>query len=188
MKSIASTFFTSIIVSLVAPIFAILNAQSLEGIYETESFLYMKSAFVEFFKHDGKYYAYAIANTDGSSAQKDKHNPNPALRDRSDKGVVFLYDLTQTSPDNYRDGKAYNFYDGRTYYVKISQKPNGDLEFYSSLYKDGIIGKSFLWKRIDKDTLDKYLEAKKLKEPNFHQVLESISQINPPPRKKIKLN
>ncbi|PAF48396.1 hypothetical protein BKH46_00335 [Helicobacter sp. 12S02634-8] len=163
----------SLVFMICVSIFA--YAQKLEGLYQTESFLYIQSSLVEFFKFQGKYYAYAIANTNGSPAQKDTHNPNPALRNRTDKGVVFLYDLKQTSPSTYEQGRVYNFYDGRTYYVHIHQKKNGDLSFFVSLYQGGIIGKSFLWKHINED----YLQKHHITKPDFNNVLKSLSQINP---------
>ncbi|PAF46401.1 hypothetical protein BKH41_09225 [Helicobacter sp. 12S02232-10] len=163
--------------SIILPLLLLssLNAQTLEGLYKTQSFLYIKSSFVEFFKLNGKYYAYAIANENNSPPRKDSNNPNPNLRNRSDKGVVFLYNLVQTAPNTYENGKVYNFYDGRTYYVTIHQEENGDLDFFVSIYKKSIIGKSFLWKHID----DKSLEEKHIKKPDFNEVLKTISQINP---------
>ncbi|BDQ27422.1 hypothetical protein ASB1_10980 [Helicobacter heilmannii] len=56
-----------------------LLAQALDGIYKTQAFLYMKSSYVEFFKYGDHYYAYGIANVDGSPAGKDIYNKDPAL-------------------------------------------------------------------------------------------------------------
>ncbi|WP_104750235.1 DUF2147 domain-containing protein [Helicobacter cynogastricus] len=158
-------FFLSSIVAL--------GASTLEGVYKTQSFLYMKSSYVEFFKYGDKYYAYGIANVDGSSARKDIYNKNPALRDRSDKGVVFLYGLTHVEGNIYRGGHAYNFYDGRTYYVRVRQKKNGDLKFLPSLDRHGFFGKTFIWKKLD----NAYLKNHDIVKPDFSQVLETLKEI-----------
>ncbi|WP_104686912.1 DUF2147 domain-containing protein [Helicobacter felis] len=151
----------------------LLGANTLEGVYKTQSFLYMKSSYVEFFKHGGKYYAYGIANADGSKARKDIYNKNPALRDRSDKGVVFLYGLTHVKDNLYKSGKAYNFYDGRTYYVRVWQQKNGDLKFRPSFDKRGFFGKTFIWRKVD----NAYLKDHEITKPDFSQVLETLKAI-----------
>lgn len=148
----------------------LLFANELAGVYKSQAFLFFKSAYVEFFEFGGKYYAYGIENADHSPAGKDYKNPNPLLRDRSDKGVVFLCGLTETSPNNYEYGKAYNFYDGRTYYVKIHQKHDGDLEFHTSIDANGYIGKTFLWKKVS----DKDMQDEGIIKPNFDEVLKTI--------------
>ncbi|WP_163532655.1 DUF2147 domain-containing protein [Helicobacter suis] len=145
----------------------------LDGIYKTQAFLYMKASYVEFFKYGDKYYAYGIANVDGSKAHKDIYNKNPALRNRSDKGTVFLYKLSRACGDTYTGGRAYNFYDGRTYYVQIKQKKNGDLKFLPSLDRRGFFGKTFIWKRLDED----YLKKHGITKPNFSEVLQTLKQL-----------
>ncbi|WP_104758829.1 DUF2147 domain-containing protein [Helicobacter bizzozeronii] len=150
-----------------------LCAGTLEGIYQTQAFLYMKASYVEFFKYEDKYYAYGIANVDGSPARKDIYNKNPALRNRSDKGVVFLYNLQHIYDDTYKGGRAYNFYDGRTYYVQIHQKKNGDLKFLPSLDRRGFFGKTFIWKKLDEN----YLKEHNITRPNFFEVLQTLKQI-----------
>ncbi|PAF52682.1 DUF2147 domain-containing protein [Helicobacter sp. 13S00477-4] len=151
-----------------------LKSQNLEGIYQTSSFWWQKKVFVEFFKFNNKYYAYAIKNIDNSPAKKDSHNPNPELRNRSDKGVVFLYDLIQVSPNVYENGKTYNFYDGKTYYVKIYQKDNKDINFFVSIDPTGFIGKTFLWKHLDND----FIKENDIEKPNMQDVLKTLSDIN----------
>ncbi|AFI06223.1 DUF2147 domain-containing protein [Helicobacter cetorum] len=150
--------------------FGFLGAVELSGIYQTQAFLHMKSSYVEFFKYKGKFYAYGISNVDGSSARKDKYNPNPELRNRSDKGVVFLSGLVKKGDRSYKDGKAYNFYDGKTYYVKVTQNSKGDLEFTPSYDKWGYVGKTFIWKRMSNEQV----KALKLKRFNLNEVLKTI--------------
>ncbi|WQS07635.1 DUF2147 domain-containing protein [Helicobacter pylori] len=158
----------SLIVALVFCCF--LGAVELPGVYQTQPFLSIKSSFVEFFEHDGKFYAYGISNADGSSAKKDEHNPNPKLRNRSDKGVVFLSDLIKVGERSYKGGKAYNFYDGKTYHVRVTQNSNGDLEFTPSYDKWGYVGKTFTWKRLS----DEEIKNLKLKRCNLNKVLKTL--------------
>ncbi|EJB60794.1 DUF2147 domain-containing protein [Helicobacter pylori] len=158
----------SLIVALVFCCF--LGAVELPGVYQTQEFLYMKSSFVEFFEHNGKFYAYGISDVDGSKAKKDKLNPNPKLRNRSDKGVVFLSDLIKVGERSYKGGKAYNFYDGKTYHVRVTQNSNGDLEFTSSYDKWGYVGKTFTWKRLS----DEEIKNLKLKRFNLDEVLKTL--------------
>ncbi|PAF41039.1 DUF2147 domain-containing protein [Helicobacter sp. 11S03491-1] len=146
---------------------------SLCGVYQSEPFLYFKGAYIGFFKKGDKYYAYGIANTDGSPPQPDSHNPNPNLRTRQDKGVVFLYDLIQTSPNTYKYGKAYNFYNGKTYYIRIHQRENGDLDFFSGIDPSGFIGKTFLWKHVSEEEL----RNKHIFKPNMEDILKTLSEI-----------
>ncbi|WP_104748058.1 DUF2147 domain-containing protein [Helicobacter cetorum] len=163
----------SVLSVLLGVFFSILGATDaleLPGVYKTQAFLYMKSSYVEFFEYKGKFYAYGIQNSDGSSAKKDKNNPNPKLRNRSDKGVVFLSDLEQVGHRYYKGGKAYNFYDGKTYYVKVVQNSNGDLEFTPSYDKWGYVGKTFTWKRLNHQEI----EALKIKRFNLGEVIRTI--------------
>ncbi|WP_043902615.1 DUF2147 domain-containing protein [Helicobacter cetorum] len=146
------------------------EALELPGVYKTQAFLNAKSSYVEFFEYKGKFYAYGISNADGSNARKDKNNPDPRLRNRSDKGVVFLSDLTQVGHRYYKGGKAYNFYDGRTYYVKVVQNDNGDLEFTPSYDKWGYVGKTFTWKRLD----NQEIKSLKIKRFDLGEVIRTI--------------
>jgi len=50
---------------------------------------------------------------------KDKHNPNPALRDRSVIGMPVLLSMKKAA-ENRWDGQIYNAENGRTYTAKIS--------------------------------------------------------------------
>ena len=48
---------------------------------------------------------------------RDKHNPNPALRDRQLCGVTMLWNLRLDGPNHWRDGWFYNPDDGKNYRV-----------------------------------------------------------------------
>jgi len=53
---------------------------------------------------------------------RDKHNPDPALRDRQLCGVTMLWNLHQTGVNRWKDGWFYNPDDGKTYRVSAQLK------------------------------------------------------------------
>jgi uncharacterized protein (DUF2147 family) len=53
---------------------------------------------------------------------RDKHNPNPALRERQLCGVTMLWNLRLDGPNHWRDGWFYNPDDGKTYRVSAELK------------------------------------------------------------------
>jgi uncharacterized protein (DUF2147 family) len=53
---------------------------------------------------------------------RDKHNPDPALRDRQLCGVTMLWNLRLDGPNRWRDGWFYNPDDGKTYRVSAQLK------------------------------------------------------------------
>jgi uncharacterized protein (DUF2147 family) len=52
---------------------------------------------------------------------RDKHNPDPALRRRTLCGLTMLWGLHPDGPDRWRDGWFYNPHDGVTYRVSARQ-------------------------------------------------------------------
>ena len=58
---------------------------------------------------------------------RDKHNPDPRLRDRQLCGVTMLWNLHPIGANRWRDGWFYNPDDGRTYRVSAELKPGGVL-------------------------------------------------------------
>ena len=135
----------------------------------------LEQSIVEFFKKDGKYYAYGFANVDGSPPKKDVNNENPALRNRFDKGSIFVYNLVRDgSSDTYKNGKVYNFDAGKTYYAKITLK--GDtLELRGSIDKSGVMGETKIWKKLSDEEVKPYLSQK----PDFSVVENSLKDIQP---------
>jgi uncharacterized protein (DUF2147 family) len=66
----------------------------------------------------GSYWGISVWSKDGGGDDKDKNNPNPALRNRSLSGVPILSNL-RTSNDAWQ-GQVYNPLDGRTWDVQLS--------------------------------------------------------------------
>ena len=67
-----------------------------------------------------------LLSSDGLRANpglKDVHNADPALRDRTLKGLVILSGFRQDGA-NWVDGKIYNAEDGKTYSAKITPAGN----------------------------------------------------------------
>ncbi len=134
-----------------------------------------QQSIVEFFKKGEKYYAYGFANVDGSAPKKDANNPDPALRERVDKGSVFVYNLVRDGKsDVFKDGKVYNFDAGKIYYAKVTLKGNV-LELRGSLDKTGYMGETKIWKRLSDEEVKPYLSQK----PDFSVVEASLKDIKP---------
>ena len=105
---------------------------------------------VEIFEEDGKYYGYFFDYQGGYNGpeKKDEKNPNKELRDLSLKGLVYLMGLS-FAKDDWRGGKIYNPYDGKTYNGKLSLEKNGqELLVRGSLDKAGLLGKTMRWTRV----------------------------------------
>lgn len=147
----------------------------LEGYYMTHKGEKGQQSIVEFFKKDGKYYAYGFANVDGSAPKKDIHNKNSALRNRLDKGSVFIYNLVRDgSSDVFKNGRVYDFDSGKEYYAKATLK--GDtLEFRGSIDKSGLMGETKIWKKLSDKEVQPYLSQK----PDFSVVEASLNDIKP---------
>ena len=136
-----------------------------------------RQSIVEFFtKSNGnktKIYAYGYANVDGSGPKKDIKNPNPKLKERVDKGAIFVYGLTKTDNDKcvYEGGEVYNYDDGKTYNLKIAIESNGNLTLRASIDKNGWLGETLTWTPLSQAEIDKY-EGEK---PDFKVVEDSYN-------------
>ncbi|PAF52037.1 DUF2147 domain-containing protein [Helicobacter sp. 13S00477-4] len=146
MKKLATIFLALI---------GFIYANDLNGIYITHIGDSGTQSIVQFFKYNDKYYAYGFANVDGSPPKKDIHNPNPNLRDRLDKGVIFVYDLTKDGKI-YKNGKIYNFDNGKTYYLKITPEKN-QLKLRATIDKSGLMGETLIWKKLPEEETQKYI-------------------------------
>ncbi|HTG37658.1 DUF2147 domain-containing protein [Sphingomonas sp.] len=84
------------------------------------------SAMFEIFNAGGTYAARVIRNNrlveaDGQTFRRDEKNPDPALRSRSLKGIVFLKDLQWDAADQrWEGGSVYDPVSGRTASARLS--------------------------------------------------------------------
>ncbi|RAX58037.1 hypothetical protein CCZ01_04315 [Helicobacter monodelphidis] len=151
-----------------------LCAADLKGYFMTHVGESGRQSIVEFFERDGKYYAYGFANVDGSGPKKDINNQNPELRDRVDKGTVFIYDLVPSGKDHYKGGTVYNYDSGKEYYIKISLEDGGKtLKLRASVDSAGFVGETKVWKRLTTDEEAKYFPEK----PDFSVVEQSLKEL-----------
>lgn len=138
-----------------------------------------RQSIVEFFTKGSqaktKIYAYGYANVDGSGPKKDIKNPNPKLRERVDKGAVFVYGLSKVDNDKcvYEGGEVYNYDDGKTYHLKITIESNGNLTLRASLDKNGWLGETLVWTPLSESDIAKY-EGEK---PDFSVVETSYNAL-----------
>lgn len=161
-----------ILVSLMIA-FVLGYSAELEGYYMTHKGQKGQQSIVKFFKKGEKYYCYGFANVDGSAPKKDVHNPNIALRERYDRGAVFVYNLKREgSSDIFSNGKVYNFDSGEIYYAKITLKGDS-LELRGSIDSKGIIGETKIWRKLDKAEVAPYLSQ----EPDFSIVESSLKDL-----------
>ncbi len=64
----------------------------------------------------------------GDKPDTDRNNPDPALRDRSLKGITFLWGFTYEAKKNrWKDGKVYDPKNGKTYDAKLSLAKGGKI-------------------------------------------------------------
>ena len=166
--------YKKIILILVLSTGVIYGAE-IEGYYMNLKGEKGQQSIVEFFKKGDKYYAYGFANVDGSLPKKDVNNENPALRNRLDKGSVFVYNLVREGKsDVFKNGKVYNFDSGKEYYAKVTLKGN-TLELRGSIDKSGFMGETKVWKKLSDEEVKPYLSQK----PDFSVVEKSLKDIKP---------
>ena len=146
------------------------GADELKGYYMTHVGDSGRQSIVEFFSRNGKFYAYGFANVDGSGPKKDSKNQNPKLRDRFDKGSVFVYGLKKDSKA-FSGGEVYNYDDGKTYHLKVTKEPNGNLTLRASIDKLGMMGQTLIWTPLTQEQIAKYQSEK----PDFKVVEDSLA-------------
>ncbi|WP_300752142.1 DUF2147 domain-containing protein [uncultured Brachyspira sp.] len=105
---------------------------------------------VEIYKENGKYYGYFFDYKGGYNGpeKKDVKNPNKELRELPLKGLVYLMGLSFDNGE-WKGGKIYNPYDGKTYNGKMSlSEDKKTLTVRGSLDKAGVLGKSMKWTKV----------------------------------------
>lgn len=152
-----------IFISLVFVVFSnlLLLAQSSDdvvGLWYSEKDSEGLIPVVEIYKENGKYYGYFFDYKGGYNGpeKKDVKNPNKELRDLPVKGLVYLMGLSFDKGE-WKGGKIYNPYDGKTYNGRMSLSDDGKtLTVRGSLDKSGILGKSMKWTRVPDSEKSKY--------------------------------
>lgn len=110
-------------------------------------------AIVEIFEQGGKYYGKIIWTKEiynkNSQPLKDTKNPDPALRNREVKGIVFMTDFSFDGKDTWKDGKLYDAESGNTYsgYLKLRSIDVLDLRGYMGI---SMLGRTTTWVRKKK--------------------------------------
>ena len=77
----------------------------------------------------------------------DRHNPNPALRNRSMCGLVFMWGFRPHGPDSWGDGSLYDPESGNTYSGRLTLNPDGTLSLRGYL-GISVIGRTEHWTRF----------------------------------------
>lgn len=143
-------------------------ANCLEGFYKIPDFFIFKGAYVYVFAHKDTLLAYGVANLDNSAPRQDKRNPDKNLRQRSDKGVIFLNIAINGA--ELQNGTSYNFQDGMTYKTRGKILANGDLHMEFSLDPYYVFGKGLIWSRLNA----KQIEDLGLKAWDKEEVLKTL--------------
>lgn len=82
----------------------------------------------------------------GESGRIDSNNPDPELRDRPLKGLVFLKDFVEKKPGHWKGGTIYDPNNGKTYKCKITQIDADTIEIRGYI-GISLIGRTVTWKR-----------------------------------------
>ena len=132
-----------IFISLVFVVFSnlLLLAQSSDdvvGLWYSEKDSEGLIPVVEIYKENGKYYGYFFDYKGGYNGpeKKDVKNPNKELRDLPLKGLVYLMGLSFEDGE-WKGGKIYNPYDGKTYNGKMylsEDKKTDFIKIISAMY------------------------------------------------------
>ncbi|RDU67597.1 DUF2147 domain-containing protein [Helicobacter didelphidarum] len=143
-------------------LFNILYAGDISGVY---SVIHDgKESYTEIFKKNNKFYAVGFANKNKSNESQentlDINNPNPELRTRPMRGVVFMWNLVAKNEKEYIRGKLYRFDNGKEYHVNAKQDGN-ILKLRISKDSKGTMGKTIQWRKMNLDEI-KSIQAERL--------------------------
>lgn len=139
---------TSIVLLLGAAVSTEAAAQdaSPEGYWLTEN----KAGVVEIFRCGdmlcGRLAWFSIKPDDPNPQALDLRNPDPARRDQSLCGLVFMYEFKRTGPNNWEDGNIYDPESGNTYHATLRLQPDGALRLRGYI-GISLIGRSEVWTR-----------------------------------------
>ncbi len=133
-------------------------ANDISGIYVVTS--NNQESYIEIFKKNEQFYAVGFANKDNIDSGNDIKNPNPQLRNRPIRGIVFLWGLRAKNNKEYYGGKIYNFSNGMQYYANMEQNGN-ILKVRVSKDSKGLFGKTLKWRKATHEEVS-HIESKRL--------------------------
>ena len=76
--------------------------------------------------------------------ERDKHNPNHALRERPILGITAMYGFKQHAPGKWTGGRLYDPSTGKTYKGKLTASADGTLKVHGCVL---MLCKSYTWSR-----------------------------------------
>lgn len=77
----------------------------------------------------------------------DLKNPNPAERNRSLCGLIFMYGFKPTAPEHWEGGQVYDAESGNTYQATMTLRPDGKLDLHGYI-GISLLGRSEIWTRF----------------------------------------
>lgn len=137
--------------TMALPIAAFAQASSPDeilGVWEAEN----GNIKLEMFDAGGSYsarmiYGKLLVEADGKTFKKDTLNPNPALRDRSLEGIVFVTDLKWDEGDRRWEGG--NFYSGATGQTMSAQAEMVGAKMEVRAYMGApLLGQTLVFRRV----------------------------------------
>jgi uncharacterized protein (DUF2147 family) len=97
----------------------------------------------------------------GKTPDTDKHNPDPALRERSLKDISFLWGFSYDAKHNsWQDGKVYDPKNGKTYDAKMSLSKSGDELEMRGYVGISLFGRTAVFTRVKEGELPEVLKGK----------------------------
>lgn len=90
----------------------------------------------------------------GKKPDTDRNNPDPALRNRSLKGITFLWGFTYDAKKNrWKDGKVYDPNNGKTYDAKLSLAKGGTILKMRGYIGVSLFGRTAEFERVSPEEL-----------------------------------
>lgn len=90
----------------------------------------------------------------GNGPDTDKHNPDPALKDRSLLGITFLWGFDYVEKKNrWKDGKVYDPNNGKTYDAKMELEKDGSILKMRGYIGVSLFGRTARFERVKANEL-----------------------------------
>ena len=96
----------------------------------------------------------------GEKPDTDKHNPDPALQDRSLLGITFLWGFDYVEKKNrWKDGKVYDPNNGKTYDAKMELEKDGSILKMRGYIGVSLFGRTARFERVKPGEAPPLLQA-----------------------------